>query len=98
MVIDNPFCQEEICELSTRNILLLLVFVLALDKERLDMIGTTEIIVIVGTVLVLFGATAVPKFARSIGKTRSEFEKGLKEGQEVKDEKEDKSTKKEKRE
>ncbi len=50
------------------------------------MIGTTEIILIVGTVLVLFGATAVPKFARSIGKARSEFEKGVKEGQEDKDE------------
>ncbi len=50
------------------------------------MIGTTEIIVIVGTVLVLFGATAVPKFARSIGKARSEFGKGVKEGQEDKDE------------
>jgi len=39
------------------------------------MIGTTEIIVIVGSVLVLFAATAVPKFTRSIGKARSEFEK-----------------------
>ena len=62
------------------------VFILALDKERLYMIGTTEIIVIVGTVLVLFGATAVPEFARSIGKARSEFGKGVKEGQEDKDE------------
>ena len=61
------------------------------------MIGTTEIILIVGTVLVLFGATAVPKFARSIGKARSEFEKGVNEGQEGKDEKEDKNRKKGKR-
>ena len=50
---------------------------------------------IVGAVLVLFGATAVPKFARSIGKARAEFEKGLKEGQEGKNEKEDKNRKEE---
>ena len=46
------------------------------------MIGTTELIVIVSVVLVLFGATAIPKFARSIGKAKKEFEKGLKEGEE----------------
>ncbi len=44
------------------------------------MIGTTEIIIIVAVILVLFGASAIPKFAKSIGKAKSEFEKGLKEG------------------
>lgn len=59
------------------------------------MIGTTEIIVIVGVVLVLFGASAIPKFARSIGKARSEFEKGLKEGRkEAEEQLEDKTEKK----
>ena len=43
------------------------------------MIGTTEIIVIGGVVLLLFGATALPKFFRSLGKAKSEFEKGVKE-------------------
>jgi sec-independent protein translocase protein TatA len=44
------------------------------------MIGTTEIVIIVGVVLVLFGATAIPKFARSLGKAKKEFEQGVKEG------------------
>lgn len=44
------------------------------------MIGSTEIIVVVGIAVLLFGATAIPKLARSIGKARSEFEKGIKEG------------------
>ena len=44
------------------------------------MIGTTEIIIVAGVILVLFGATAIPKFARSIGKARAELEKGMKEG------------------
>ncbi len=34
--------------------------------------------VIVVVVLVLFGSAAVPKFARSLGQAKSEFEKGLK--------------------
>ncbi len=60
------------------------------------MIGSTEIIIIVGIGVLLFGATAIPKLARSIGKARSEFDKGIKEGEnaaekgeEKKDEKED---------
>jgi len=44
------------------------------------MIGTTEIIVIAIAALVLFGATALPKFARSLGQAKKEFQKGLKEG------------------
>jgi len=45
------------------------------------MIGTTEIVIIVGVVLVLFGAAAIPKFARSLGRAKKEFEQGIKEGQ-----------------
>jgi sec-independent protein translocase protein TatA len=44
------------------------------------MIGTTEILIIAGIVLVLFGSAAIPKFARSLGKARKEFEAGVKEG------------------
>jgi len=44
------------------------------------MIGSTEIIVIVIAILILFGASAIPKFAKSLGKAKTEFEKGLKEG------------------
>ncbi len=42
-------------------------------------IGTTEILIICGVIVMLFGASAIPKFARSIGKAKSEFEKGQKE-------------------
>jgi len=43
------------------------------------MIGTTEIIVIAVVILVLFGASAIPKFARSIGEAKKEFSKATKE-------------------
>ena len=52
------------------------------------MIGTTEIVIIVGVVLVLFGATAIPKFARSLGRAKKEFEQGIKEGQADEEDKE----------
>jgi sec-independent protein translocase protein TatA len=45
------------------------------------MIGSTEIIIIAGVVLVLFGAAAIPKFARSLGQAKKEFEKGIEEGE-----------------
>jgi sec-independent protein translocase protein TatA len=44
------------------------------------MIGTTELIVIVLVILVLFGASAIPKFARSLGEAKKEFTKAMKEG------------------
>jgi sec-independent protein translocase protein TatA len=50
------------------------------------MIGTTELIVIVIVILVLFGANAIPKFARSLGEAKKEFSKALKEGENTKDE------------
>ena len=43
------------------------------------MIGSTEIIVVALLVLVLFGASALPKFARSLGKAKREFERGKEE-------------------
>ncbi len=43
-----------------------------------SMFGSTELMIIVVVVLVLFGSAAVPKFARSLGQAKSEFEKGLK--------------------
>jgi sec-independent protein translocase protein TatA len=50
------------------------------------MIGSTEIIVIVVVVLVLFGATAIPKFARSLGEAKKEFTKALKDEEAPKNE------------
>ncbi len=43
------------------------------------MIGTTEWILILAVVLLLFGGTAIPRIARSLGKARAEFEKGTRE-------------------
>lgn len=43
------------------------------------MFGSTEIIVIVLIIFLLFGASAIPKFAKSIGQARKEFEKEMKE-------------------
>lgn len=51
------------------------------------MIGHTEIIVIVLVILVLFGASAIPKFARSLGQAKKEFTKAMKEGEEEENEK-----------
>ena len=43
------------------------------------MIGTTEILMISGVVMVLFGAQKLPEFARSIGQSKKEFQKAMKE-------------------
>lgn len=48
------------------------------------MVGHTEIIIIAGVVLVLFGSTALPKFFRALGNARNEFEKGSAEASEPK--------------
>lgn len=42
--------------------------------------GPTEIMIICGVIVLLFGASQIPKFARSVGKAKREFEKGLKDG------------------
>lgn len=52
------------------------------------MMGSTEILVIGGVVVLLFGATAIPKFARSLGKAKKEFRDGMAEGAEEAVEKE----------
>ena len=43
------------------------------------LLGHTEILIIAGVVVLLFGATALPKLARSIGKAKREFQKGMRE-------------------
>lgn len=40
------------------------------------MIGSTELIIILAIVLVLFGGSRIPKIARSLGAAKKEFEKG----------------------
>jgi sec-independent protein translocase protein TatA len=43
------------------------------------MLGSTEVMVIGGVVVLLFGASAIPKFARSLGKAKKEFKEGMEE-------------------
>lgn len=50
--------------------------------EEDSVIGTNELIIIALVVLVLFGASAIPKFAKSLGQAKKEFQKGVKEGSE----------------
>ncbi|RAP30254.1 twin-arginine translocase TatA/TatE family subunit [Candidatus Marinamargulisbacteria bacterium SCGC AG-343-D04] len=57
------------------------------------MFGSKEIIVIAVIILVLFGSAAIPKFAKSLGLAKKEFEKGLKEAEEEGSEKDTDSKK-----
>lgn len=50
-------------------------------------IGWTEVLIILGIILLLFGAKRLPDLARSLGKSLKEFKKG------VHDEKDDQSKK-----
>lgn len=42
-------------------------------------IGTTELIIILVVLLLLFGAKRIPEIARSIGQSLNQFKKGLKD-------------------
>ena len=55
--------------------------------------GTTELIVILAIVFLLFGASALPKLARSIGEAKREFEKASNEEDKATKVAEDKATK-----
>ena len=62
-------------------------------------IGGTEILIILGIVVLLFGSTAIPKVAKSIGLAKREFEKGMNDSsqdviEEVKEETKNKKLKK----
>jgi sec-independent protein translocase protein TatA len=47
-------------------------------------IASLEVILIVLAVgLVVFGSSKIPKIARGLGSAKSEFEKGIKEGQQA---------------
>ena len=41
------------------------------------MFGSTEIIVIVLIIFILFGAKSIPKFAKSLGEARKEFQESM---------------------
>jgi sec-independent protein translocase protein TatA len=51
-------------------------------------IGAPEIIIVAGIIILLFGAKKLPEFARSMGKAKNEFQRGLKEGEAEADEEE----------
>lgn len=48
-------------------------------------LGTTEIILIILAIVLLFGARKIPELMRGLGKGISEFKKGRKEGAEEDD-------------
>jgi sec-independent protein translocase protein TatA len=43
-------------------------------------VGPTELLIVLGIVLLLFGSTQLPKLARSMGQASKEFRKGVAEG------------------
>ena len=45
-------------------------------------LGTTEILLIVLAVFLLFGASRLPQLAKSLGQTRKAFKEGMKEAEE----------------
>ena len=44
--------------------------------------GTTEILLIVAVIFLLFGATRLPQLAKSLGATRKAFKDGMREAEE----------------
>ncbi len=45
-------------------------------------LGTTEIILIVAVLFLLFGASRLPQLARALGESRKAFREGMKEAEE----------------
>lgn len=43
--------------------------------------GGMELIIVLGVILLLFGSTKLPKLARSLGSSVTEFKKGVKTGE-----------------
>jgi sec-independent protein translocase protein TatA len=44
--------------------------------------GTTEIILVVAVLFLLFGATRLPQLAKSLGQSRKAFKEGMREAEE----------------
>ena len=60
----------------------------------LQNIGPMEGLLILVVLLLLFGATRIPQIARSLGKSASEFKKGVREGAKEEEEPEKEETEK----
>ncbi|HEX9122464.1 MAG TPA: twin-arginine translocase TatA/TatE family subunit [Actinomycetota bacterium] len=44
-------------------------------------IGVPELLIVLGVVVLLFGAKKLPELARSLGRSASEFKAGMREGE-----------------
>lgn len=44
-------------------------------------LGVPELLIVAGVLVLLFGAKKLPEMARSLGKAKGEFKKGLEEGE-----------------
>ncbi len=53
------------------------------------MIGQNELLIVLILVIVLFGAKKVPELARSMGKAKLEYKKGMDQAEEVETEEEE---------
>lgn len=49
-------------------------------------LGWPELLLILGVLLLLFGARRLPEMARSLGKSTKEFKRGMREGDQETDE------------
>ncbi len=58
--------------------------------------GWTELLIVGGAIVLLFGASKIPELARSIGQAKGEFKKGVQEAEqeiaEIEDDEDDEST------
>jgi sec-independent protein translocase protein TatA len=45
-------------------------------------IGATELLLIILVIVLLFGSRKIPEIARGLGRSMSEFKKGMREGEE----------------
>ncbi len=52
-------------------------------------LGTTELLVILAIVVVLFGPTQIPKLSKMFGKSVKNFRSGMEEKEETKEDKSD---------
>ncbi len=46
-------------------------------------LGWPELLLILGVILLLFGARKLPEMARSLGRSTKEFKRGMREGEEA---------------
>ena len=52
----------------------------------LQNIGPWQLLIVVAVIALLFGGSKIPELARSLGKAKGEFKKGLAEGEKLEEE------------